>query len=177
MPEMMKTSTYSIKANNIWESSLALDSSFNTTRNEGMVTMTRDNRSLYFTGCSRPEVYGTCDIMRADIDSFRISSSRKLPGYAMSEYWESQASISCDGQLLFFASNRKGGLGGTDIWVSERQEDGSWGDPKNLGRPINTEKDEEAPFITNDGKVLYFSSTGHLGLGEQDIFMSRIGMQ
>ena len=97
-----------------------------------------------------------------------------MDGYANSEKWESQASISCDGSLLFFASNRKGGLGGTDLWMSTRQADGSWSDPKNLGPKINTELDEEAPFITNDGKTLYFSSTGHLGMGEQDLFMSRL---
>jgi outer membrane protein OmpA-like peptidoglycan-associated protein len=73
---------------------------------------------------------------------------------------------------LYFASNRPGGLGGTDIWVSVKQKDGTWSNPSNLGAPINTDKDEESPFISNDGNRLFFSSTGHIGFGGQDIFMS-----
>ncbi|MBK7872164.1 MAG: PD40 domain-containing protein [Saprospiraceae bacterium] len=82
--------------------------------------------------------------------------------------------VSCDGSTLYFTSDREGGLGGTDIWVSKRNLDGNWSEPENLKFPINTPSYEESPFITNDGQTLYFSSDGHLGLGDQDIFMSRI---
>lgn len=95
-----------------------------------------------------------------------------LEGFANSGGWESQAAISCDGQTLYFASNRPGGVGGTDLYVCERQPDGSWGEAVNLGAGINSKLDEEAPFITNDGQTLYFSSNGHPGMGDQDIFMS-----
>lgn len=149
-------------------------SDFNTSQNEGMVTMVRDGRRLFFTACQRPEVLGACDIWEAVTDGRQITEASPVNGYANSDSWESQASISCDGNTLYFASNREGGLGGTDIWVCQRNADGRWGQPTNLGAIINTTGDEEAPFITNDGKVLYFSSTGHLGLGEQDIFVSRL---
>ena len=151
-------------------------SDFNSEQNEGMVTMVRDGRRLFFTACQRPEVLGTCDIWEAITDGRQITQASPLSGDANSEAWESQASISCDGNTLYFASTRAGGLGGTDIWVSHRGANGRWGTPANLGPNINTDGDEEAPFITNDGKVLYFSSTGHLGLGEQDIFVSRLGV-
>jgi outer membrane protein OmpA-like peptidoglycan-associated protein/ribosomal protein L24E len=149
-------------------------SEFNTGENEGMVTMVRDGRRIFFTACKREDVLGPCDIWEAVIDGNQFTDTRPLKGSANSEGWESQASISCDGITLYFASSRPGGLGGTDIWKSIKNKDGVWGAPKNLGPNINTTGDEEAPFITNDGKVLYFSSTGHLGLGEQDLFVSRL---
>jgi tetratricopeptide (TPR) repeat protein/flagellar motor protein MotB len=149
-------------------------SRFNTDENEGMISLVRDGRRLFFTACQRPAVLGQCDIWEAAFDGHNIENPQPVTGYANSGKWDSQASVSCDGNTLYFASNRDGGLGGTDIWVSQRQPDGRWAEPVNPGENINTSGDEEAPFITNDGKVLYFSSTGHLGLGEQDLFMSRL---
>ncbi len=147
---------------------------FNTPRNEGMCTFVRDGRRMYFTACNREGGLGPCDIWEAAVDGVEMTNLQPLQGKANSERWESQAAISCDGTKLFFASNRPGGIGGTDLWYCLKQADGTWGEATNLGSQINTELDEEAPFITNDGKTLYFSSTGHLGLGEQDIFMSWI---
>lgn len=146
---------------------------FNTHENEGMSTFVRDGRRMFFTACGRSGVMGTCDIWTADVDTEQnVTEVQSIREGANSESWDSQASISCDGSTLYFASNRLGGIGGTDIWVCKRKLDGTWGSPVNLGPKINTPEDEEAPFITNDGKTLYFSSTGHLGMGEQDIFMS-----
>lgn len=148
---------------------------FNSKGNEGMTTLVRDGRHLFFTACGREQVLGTCDIWQAKIDGTDIYDIQPTIGYANSGNWESQASVSCDGSVLFFSSNREGGYGGADIWMSERLPDGRWAEPKNLGDKINTSDDEEAPFITNDGRTLYFSSTGHTSLGEQDIFMTKIG--
>lgn len=145
---------------------------FNTPKNEGMCTFVRDGRRMFFTACGREGILGPCDIWEARVDGVEMSDLRPLQGWANSERWESQAAISCDGSTLYFASKREGGLGGTDLWYCQKQADGKWGEAINLGSNINTELDEESPFITNDGKTLYFSSTGHLGLGEQDIFMS-----
>jgi outer membrane protein OmpA-like peptidoglycan-associated protein/tetratricopeptide (TPR) repeat protein len=148
-------------------------SSFNSPKNEGMATLVRNGRTLYFTACNREAVLGTCDIWEASLEGTTVRKRKALLGAANSDAWDSQASISCDGETLYFSSNREGGEGGADIWMSLREADGSWGAPINMGSTINTSGDEEAPFITNDGRVLYFSSTGHIGLGEQDIFMSR----
>ena len=146
---------------------------FNTGENEGMTTLVKDGRHVYFTACGREAVLGTCDIWRARVDGQEIYDLESSPGQLNSNAWESQASIGCDGSVLYFASNRDGGEGGTDIWKCLRQPSGNWGEPINLGPQINTPYDEEAPFITKDGRALFFSSTGHIGLGEQDIFMTR----
>lgn len=148
--------------------------SFNTWGNEGMSTLVRDGQKMFFTACNREEVLGTCDIWQATLDGTDILSTGPLEGFSNSAKWESQACVSCDGSMIFFASNRPGGMGGTDIWRTVRLPDGTWSDPVNMGPKINTVMDEEAPFITNDGKMLYFSSTGHKSMGEQDIFMSRM---
>lgn len=155
-----------------WGSGNPFDNQINTSFNEGMSTLVRDGRTLYFTACNRPEIKGPCDIWTGQVENGQVREVKAILDHPNSESWESQACISCDGRVLYFASNRPGGLGGTDIWVSVKQKDGSWSNPTNLGAPINTDKDEESPFISNDGNRLFFSSTGHMGFGGQDIFMS-----
>ena len=71
---------------------------------------------------------------------------------------------------MYFASNRDGGYGGVDIYVTKKLPNGKWGLPQNLGPTINTKFDEDFPNISNDGKTLYFSSKGHTSMGGYDIF-------
>jgi len=158
--------------NDQWGNGNPFDNQINTAYNEGMSTLVRDGRTLYFTACNRPEIKGPCDIWTGQVENGQVREVKAILDHPNSESWESQACISCDGRVLYFASNRPGGLGGTDIWVSVKQKDGYWSSPTNLGAPINTDKDEESPFISNDGNRLFFSSTGHMGFGGQDIFMS-----
>lgn len=87
-------------------------------------------------------------------------------------FWETCASVSPDGTRLYFASNRPGGLGELDLYVSERDGKGDWGKAVNLGPTINTPENEDSPFIHSDGVTLYFSSRGHPTLGNSDIFFS-----
>lgn len=84
---------------------------------------------------------------------------------------ESHASVSDDGELLFISSDRLGGHGGYDIYVSQKEGNG-WSRPKNLGKTINTSFDEVTPFSVNNGKMLFFSSKGHYNMGGLDIFYS-----
>lgn len=83
------------------------------------------------------------------------------------------ACLSPDGKTLYIVSNRNGGLGGLDIYTSSLDEDGEWKDPVNLGKPVNTPYHEHTPFLSADGQTLFFSSTGHPGMGGYDIFYSR----
>ena len=100
------------------------------------------------------------------------SSLKKLGENINTKYWESHACIAPDGKTLYFTSNRKGGYGDLDIYKSFRNEDGTWGPAVNLGPTINTAYNEETPFITDDGKTLYFSSYGHFNMGGYDVFYS-----
>lgn len=164
---------YYSSANKIWGKGKLVNELITSPKNEGMSTFTRDGQMMIYTICEQEGVIANgCDLRKAIMQGDSVITIEELEGRINSEFWEGQAALSCDGNQLFFASNRKGGLGSTDIWMSEKLPDGNWGTAKNLGNNINTSGDEEAPFITNDGKTLFFSSTGHLGMGEQDIFMS-----
>ncbi|MBB4080716.1 outer membrane protein OmpA-like peptidoglycan-associated protein/tetratricopeptide (TPR) repeat protein [Lewinella aquimaris] len=146
---------------------------FNTNQPEGMCTLVRDGETIFFTLCHEDAGGGGCDIYSGILIKGRIEEVTRLPDYVNSTTWDSQAAISCDGRQLFFASTRPGGIGGSDLYRSERLDDGSWSEPRNLGAGVNTPEDEEAPFLSNDGETLYFSSMGHRGLGDQDIYFSR----
>lgn len=145
---------------------------FNTRYPEGYSSLMRDSRHIYLTVCGREGVAGPCDIWEAIVKGDRIDKIQPVEGLLNSDYWDGQASVSCDGQQLYFASQRPGGVGGSDIWMSEKMENGYWGRPVNLGNKINTDGHEQAPYITDDGSTLYFASGGHPGMGEEDIYMS-----
>lgn len=96
-------------------------------------------------------------------------------GTINTKYHESSASYSADQKTLYFVSNREGGFGGRDIWMSKYDEKKKkWGEPINLGPNINTKYDEESVLIHPDGVTLYFSSQGHTSMGGYDIFKSEL---
>jgi tetratricopeptide (TPR) repeat protein len=94
----------------------------------------------------------------------------KLNDHINTKYWESHASVSKDGHTLYFSSNRPGGFGGLDIYYSHRKNGNNWQKPVNAGNAINSNRNDDTPFMTNDGKRLYFSSLGHQSMGGYDIF-------
>jgi hypothetical protein len=98
----------------------------------------------------------------------------KLNDNINTKYWESHATVSHDNKKLYFTSNRKGTLGGLDIYVSKRDSTGDWGPAVNLGPVINTPYNEESPFLSKDDKTLFFSSRGHYNMGGFDIFYSTL---
>ena len=101
------------------------------------------------------------------------TSIKKLNRNINTKFYESHASISADGKKLYFSSNRDGGQGGLDIYVSEKDGSGDWGPAVNLGAAINTPYNEDTPFITKNDSALYFSSEGHSSIGGYDIFKSQ----
>ncbi len=170
--EKLMHSTFSEKGS--WaEGKPLLTKSVNADFNQGMGKATRDEQKMYFPGCNREDILGMCDIFMANMKNGVIQDIFKLSDEVNSDSWDSQPSINCEGKSLYFASDRKGGYGGTDIWVSHKAEDGSWSEAINLGPNINTEGDEESPFIADDNVTLYFASNGHPGFGDQDIFFTR----
>lgn len=164
----------SLKQDNKWQTATPLSSQINTPNfNEGAQSVSQDGKFLFFTGCNRPDGLGRCDIyISRKIGNdwgkpFDLSSPINTPG------WESQPSISADGRTLYFVSNRKGGYGGYDIWKSTLTAKG-WGEPVNMGPNINTAFDEQSPFIHPDDSTMYFCSNGWPGMGNKDLFVSRL---
>jgi len=102
----------------------------------------------------------------------RWTPIEKLNNNINTKYWESHACITKDNQKLYFTSNREGGFGGLDIYKSVKDENKEWGEAINLGNIVNTKYNEQTPFITSDGKKLYFSSYGHHNIGGYDIFIA-----
>ena len=119
---------------------------------------------------------GRADLYEGILSGNYISNSKSLGNKIhQNDYtWESHPALSPDGKVLFFSSDRIVGYGDTDIWFSIKFDDGSWSEPINCGKLINTGCAEITPFIDNTGKKLYFSSAGHETVGGYDIFESDI---
>lgn len=135
----------------------------------GAAFLSADGSKLYLTGCGWGRDSG-CDLYVSHWDLGTWSMPRRLEGNINTGSWESQPCVSADGKELYFVSRRNGNA---DIYCSQRNADRSWGEPQNLGTPINTKGSEMAPFLHPDGKTLYFSSDKHIGMGGFDLFMSR----
>ena len=114
------------------------------------------------------------DILEADFVNGKWTKPQPLKGLVNTPYMENSATISGDGKTLYFTSDKPGGYGGTDIYVSHLDKNDRWGEPENLGPEINTDRNEEAPFISKSGLHLYFSSDGHAGMGDLDIYRAEI---
>ncbi|GAA4102194.1 OmpA family protein [Mucilaginibacter panaciglaebae] len=163
------------KANDQWQKAIYLSDRINTPNyNEGSESVSQDGKFLFFTGCNRPDGKGRCDIYVAQKRGDDWAKPFSLSPPVNTSGWESQPSISADGRTLYFVSNRKGGYGGYDIWKSMLTEKG-WSEPENLGPTINTAYNEQSPFIHPDDSTLYFCSNGWPGMGNQDLFVSRVG--
>lgn len=158
-----------------WSRALPLPGSINSAEyNEGAETISQDGRWLIFTGCNFPRGFGSCDLYMSFLTKNGWSKPQNLGPVINTEFWESTPSLSPDKRALYFSSNRPGGFGGKDIWVSYRDEEGAWGAPQNLGPAINTAGDESTPFIHADNQTLYFNSNGHPAYSEKpDLFVSR----
>ena len=150
---------------------------FNKNGSEGGATMTIDNKHLFYTVCK--DEGGSvinCDIYTADNVDGEWKVGTKVEGINDPVYWDSQPSIASDGKTLYFASDRKGGRGGVDLYVTVKDmKTGIWSKPENMGPVINTNADEKSAFIHSDFQTLYFSSDGHPGVGGFDIFFSKKG--
>jgi len=145
--------------------------SINTFDNDGAHTITAGGRQLLFTSCQRPGGVGSCDLYIAYRKGDEWGRPKLLP-IVNTRGWESQPCMSADGKKLFFVSSRDGGVGESDIYMSELTSDG-FSTPVNLGAKVNSSGAEDRPFIHPDGHTLYFSSDGHPGYGGKDLFMSR----
>ena len=159
-----------------WTEPEPISQIINTSYNEGTCTISADGNILIFTSCDTPDSFGSCDLYITQKTKGQWQRASNIGKNVNSRFWDSQPSLSADGRVLFFSSNRRDGYGGNDIWYSERTDNGHWTEAKNLGPHVNTSKDEVSPFIFFNNEVLFFASDGHLGFGGKDLFMSTFEM-
>ena len=164
---------YSEWVNGAWSKGKPLNG-INTPGNEGAQNIAANGKLLIFTACRRKGGFGSCDLYYSEFKNGKWTPAANMGTPINSNEWEAQPALSADGQRLYFTSTRKGGMGMSDLWLSTRNSDGSWGVPQNLGPTINTEEKDESPFIHPDGQTLYFMSQGHPGFGGFDLYYARL---
>lgn len=144
---------------------------FNGGEPEGSVSLTADGSELYYSVIRTNGAYANSDIYCVRrVDGQWQQPQPCGPQVNGDQSWESQPSISADGKTLIFASNRKGGQGGIDLWRCHRLPNGDWSRAENLGSSVNTAGNEKAPFLAADGHTLYFLSDGWQGFGGYDVY-------
>jgi len=151
-----------------WSSPQGISENINTNAHEASIGISADGQELL--------IYNEMDggtILSSRLIGDEWSAPQKLSSNINTRWRETHASISADGKYLYFTSDRPGGFGELDIYVSEKNDNGTWGKAENLGPSVNTVKDEEGPFIHHDGVTLYFSSKGHATMGGFDILWSK----
>jgi len=170
------------KTNGVWSKAINIGPPINTIGNEGAQCISADGQTLVFTACKEYDGYpggrkgyGSCDLFIAKkIANGTWGVPENIGKPINTEYWDSQPSMSSDGQTIYFVSNRPGGKGGADIWKCTKNESGKWANLANLGDSVNTAENEESPYIHPDNKTLYFSSEGWPGMGSKDLYLTRI---
>ncbi len=160
----------SVKENDFWTEAINAGEPLNTKGNEGAQTILVDGSVMYFTACNRADGKGRCDIYKSIKEQGEWADPVNIGTPINASSWEAQPSISPDGKTLYFVSNRDGGFGQKDIWMSQLLQNGNWSKPVNLGENVNTKGQEQSPFIHPDNRTLYFASDGKIGMGGFDLF-------
>jgi hypothetical protein len=156
-----------------WAAVEKLPSPLNSGYDEGALDVSADGTIAIFAS-NRPGAQGRFDLFFSLWQGDHWGEVLNLGPSVNSGYWDSQPSLSSDGRTLYFVSDRPGGKGGSDIWYSQLQDDGSWTLAKNLGYQVNSQYNEMTPVIHPDGKTLYFASEFHPGFGRFDLFVTRL---
>ncbi|MBY0424511.1 MAG: hypothetical protein K2Q22_02650, partial [Cytophagales bacterium] len=157
------------QSNGTWSAPVQLGPPVNTVGHDACIGLSPDGQKLFIYKSDKDSKSG--DIFICEIKNGTYSAPVKLEG-GVNTYnrWENSSSITTDDKVLFFTSNRRGGFGGMDIYMSRRLPNNTWSAAFNLGPAINTPYDEDSPQIHSDGKTLFFSSKGHNSIGGFDIF-------
>ena len=164
---------YCEKVNDKWEKPSNIGLPINTKTHDAMVAISEDEKSLYIYRTNASIVGGDIFVSQkagdnwGEVKVFDSSINTKSGS-------ESSISIHPDGTKIYFSSNREGGYGGKDIYCVKKLPNGKWSLPTNLGGMINTEEDEDGPFISSDGVTLYFASRGHKNMGGYDLFKTKL---
>jgi len=153
--------------NDYWQSAVNIGSPVNSEGHDAVVGRSPDGQKLLIY---RNNGRNGGDIYISKLNGNQWSKPKAMPKPINSIYHESSASFSYDGRRIYFVSNRPGGYGGKDIYYCELDEKDNWGPAINIGNTVNTKKDEIGVYMHADGKTLYFSSNGHIGMGNFDVY-------
>lgn len=154
--------------NDVWTKAQNMGTSVNTRFDEQAVSLSPDGQQMLMY---IDHIDSLGNIYSSVNKAGKFQRMKKLNDNVNSDF-ETAGSISPDGNVIFFASKRDGGLGETDIYMARKLPNGNWAKAQNLGPKINTKYREDFPEIAPDGKTLYFSSQGHAGMGDFDLFQS-----
>lgn len=158
------------KKDKTWSTPVSIGDNINTEGNEASISLSADGQQLFIY----KDINGG-DIYTSNLEGENWTKPVPLGSNINTKGWETHACLSADRNTLYFASDRKGGYGGRDIYRCVKLPNGQWSMALNLGDSINTEYDEDSPFIHADGVTLFFSSEGHNSMGGFDIFYSTKG--
>lgn len=165
-------------ADNTWGRAMPIEGKLNTEGHDASLSISPDGNQIFIYRNDGVLYIGDIFVSKKRKSSGTWGTPKPLEKPINTSYYESSACLSADGNRMFFVSERigkkNGAQGQGDIYVAERISKSVWGEPKNLGPVINTPEDEAQVFIHPDGKTIFFSSNGHLGLGDYDVFMSRM---
>jgi flagellar motor protein MotB len=157
--------------NGVWTEAEALPKPINSPYNEGSACISKDGKTLYFARCECPTCHGNCDLYVSTFKDGQWSVPKSLGANVNSTAWDSQPTLSPGEDTLYFASDRLGGFGLSDIWYTVKQKNGQWSRALNMGPTVNTRESEVSPFYHPLYHVLYFSSRGQLlNFGDFDIY-------
>jgi len=159
---------YSKKENGKWTEPINITPEIESDGDQFANSLSANGKELYLNKADNFD----SDIYASEYVDGRWTRSKPLNKLINTKFFESHACVSPDNKCLYFSSNRRGGQGDMDLWVSRKNELNDWGEPQNLGSVINTELNEDHPYITRDGTMLFFVSQGHYSLGGFDVFYS-----
>lgn len=152
-----------------WQIASRVNDRINSVYDEQSVGLTNSGDTLFYY-IDHVEDFG--DIFTATFQKSNYMNPTRMGNMVNSGFTESACTISDDGKTMLFSSNRKDGRGGLDLWTTEKQADGNWSEPKNLGSQINTPFDEDFPTLSSNGQTLFFCSEGLPGMGGFDFYFS-----
>jgi outer membrane protein OmpA-like peptidoglycan-associated protein/tetratricopeptide (TPR) repeat protein len=155
-----------------WTTPKQLPEPINSDGHDFGASFSGDGQSMVYVACGRDGGIGSCDLYLLNLEGNTWSAPVNMGNLVNSKDWDSQPTMSADGSTIIFASDRENGFGGADLYLITKSKYGDWGVASNLGPVLNTPFTEKSPFLSPDGKTLYFTSDGHPGHGGLDLFMS-----